>query len=64
MINLDLLVTMDEPLELMVELEKLATALAGQRRPDADNRHGWETVAAYARLAKDELKAANEAPPR
>lgn len=52
--TLDLLLESNEPLQLMTELRRQAEALAGQH---TDKHNEWQTVAAYARLAVDELKA-------
>lgn len=49
--NLSLLADLDEPFELMIELERIARARRGRE---------WMIVANYAKLAVDELRAAND----
>ena len=61
---LDLCVDMNEPELLMDELFKVAHALSSQNHPQANRHESWTIVANYAKLASDELKAANEPPPK
>ena len=59
---LDLCVDMNEPELLMSELLKISHAIASQQHPDARHKRAWVTVSQYAKLALDELRAANETP--
>jgi hypothetical protein len=56
--NLDLLVEMDEPLELMLELEKIAR----ERLESAHERwkDAWNEIAWHAGMAITQLKLLNE----
>jgi hypothetical protein len=55
--NLSLLADQDEPLELMIELEKIARERMAHRNK---SQNAWDAVAEHAADAVRELKVLNE----